>query len=161
MIRSFLARLCLAAALAAAPVSVVLCADADMAGSAEHPVFVRVPGYHIADFAENDDAVDYNYTRDDAGLLAGRRTYFNYVVNADTQTLGEHDIMQFYENIVRRAGGTTIFLGETSALYNTATFKMPGTINPVWVLVTPYDGGAGYFLHVINKIPPKKSEDQP
>lgn len=151
--------LCLAALLFAMPVSSGMCADEDMEGSAEHPVFARAPGYHIADFSENEDAVDYNYTRDDAGLIAGRRAYYNYVVNAGSRPLGEHEIMRFYEKIVRRAGGTTVFLGETSALYNTATFKIPGPQGPSWVLVTPYDGGAGYFLHVIKTNLPNKTEE--
>lgn len=159
MIR-YAAGLFLAAVLLSAPAPVVSGADADMDGCAEHPLFVRAPGYHIADCAENEDAVDYNYTRDDAGLLAGRRTYYNYVVNGDAQPLGEHDIMQFYEKLVKRAGGSTVFLGETSALYNAATFKIPGPQGPTWVLVMPYDGGAGYFLHIIQTIPPRKSEDQ-
>ncbi|MGA2089960.1 MAG: hypothetical protein ABSH12_00670 [Endomicrobiales bacterium] len=124
-------------------------ADADVEESTEDPVFKRIPGYHIIEYENNDDAVDYNAAADKKAIISGHRTYYNYEINEGGTVSDEREIMQFYAKIVHRLGGEALFMGETSAGFNTATFKIPHKASETWIIVTPFDEGAGYFLYVI------------
>ncbi|MEI8218439.1 MAG: hypothetical protein WCG51_05270 [Elusimicrobiota bacterium] len=133
----------------------MLHADADIEGSKEDAVFQRAPGYHIIEYENNDDAIDYNYTAEKRAIIAGQRTYFNYSINENAPVSDPAEIIQYYTAIVRRQGGETIFSGPTKAGFYTATFKIIRKDRETWVLLTPFNNGAGYFLNMVEHAPQK------
>jgi hypothetical protein len=125
-------------------------AEPDTEGSVDHPVYVRVPGYHIIEFENNNDSVDFDCARDKKSIVDGPRMYFNYEIDEGGTAVEEQEILDFYAKIARKQGGAPIFMGETTAGYKTATFKINKKDRETWVIVTPFDEGAGYFLYVVD-----------
>jgi outer membrane protein OmpA-like peptidoglycan-associated protein len=84
-------------------------ANDDLAGSKDHPLFHRVPGYAIRTY--DDQAFSTHEMRDTQlrpFVVDGRVTHIGYAVEAGAKAPGRGEILRSYENAIKVIGGTVL-----------------------------------------------------
>jgi OmpA-OmpF porin, OOP family len=138
------------ALLALLPVGVVA---ADLEGSRDHPMFTRLPGFHIEGYTASDfDSHDFSVT--DKGdraerTVEGRKTVITYMLDEGRKPASALQIVRNYDNAVKPIGGRTLY-ENTDPGNRIVTLVMNKAGNEVWLEVTAA-GGDGYVLTVVEK----------
>lgn len=143
-------------------------AAADVPGCKDQTLFNRMPGYSIQDCeVKQFDEISFP-TRPHAECsapevkLEGRIQRFDYRLDDGRTAASALQIQRNFVNAVRAAGGTVVAEGsamsgnaplcrEGTTRDRAALFKLNRGGREVWAFLTPYDGGDGYELHLVER----------
>jgi outer membrane protein OmpA-like peptidoglycan-associated protein len=128
-----LARIVLAAFLCS---GLVLAAEPDEPGCADHPLLTRVSGYHIIRCRNVEfDAVSFVDTKGKDTTVEGKVTEILYGLDEGLPERGRVQILRNYENAFKKLGGGQVYVFDGAQAYFTAT-KDGRT---VWAMVNAYN----------------------
>jgi hypothetical protein len=89
----------------------------DVEGAKDHPLFNRLPNYHIDDYRESEfDAYD-GFVDDDGSYktVEGHTYYINYYFDEGTEYLSEVAIKRNYSEAFKKIGGVIRYEDSTAA----------------------------------------------
>ncbi|MDP2363185.1 MAG: OmpA family protein [Ignavibacteria bacterium] len=121
----------------------------DVAGSKDHPMFNRMPGYDISSYQEKEFEV-CNKFMDSKGQptsAEGHFYYIKYVIKKDEKAATEAQINKNFSDAVEKIGGTVIYKNRQIA----TSMKLKKDDKVTWVQVRTYNKGGGYELWIIEE----------
>jgi outer membrane protein OmpA-like peptidoglycan-associated protein len=134
----FIAGLCLAPAAFA---------QEDVEGSKDHPLITRMPGFYIAEYIEKEfDSVPFKDEKGQEFNAEGKYYYIDHLIQGGAKAPSDVAIMRNFINALQKIGGKVVYQTPTD-LY----MKVEKGGMVTWVHVTPYNGGNGYILEIIEK----------
>jgi len=120
----------------------------DVAGSKDHPLFNRMPGYKIDNYEERDFDV-YDKFKDEKGKqtsVEGHYYFISYYINKGEKEATDAQIIRNFVNAVTKIGGKVIYEEKTDVYLNLIKDK-----KETWVRVRTKNRGAGYQMWIIEK----------
>jgi len=120
----------------------------DIAGAKDHPLFNRLPDYHIDKYEESEFDTYDRFVGEDGGYktVEGRYFYINYYFDEGTQYLSEAAIKRNYSEALKRIGGVVLYEDR----YNVyMSLDKGGKVT--WVHVGAWNGGQGVGLYIIEE----------
>lgn len=120
----------------------------DVAGSKDHPLFNRMPGYKIEAYEEKDFEV-YDKFKNEAGKqtsVEGQYCFISYYINKGEKEATDAEIIRNFVNAVTKIGGKVINQEKTDAYLQLIKDK-----KETWVRVRTKNRGAGYQMWIIEK----------
>jgi outer membrane protein OmpA-like peptidoglycan-associated protein len=126
----------------------VLADSDDVKGSSDHPLFTRMPGYHIDDYDDKDfDSLSMPGGPDGKDVtVEGHCTIIHYRVNDGAKRASEAQIKRNYANAIQKIGGKKIYED-----YVCETLKITKNNAEIWALIESRDEGDWYRLTVVTK----------
>jgi outer membrane protein OmpA-like peptidoglycan-associated protein len=118
----------------------------DVAGSKDHPLFNRMPGYKIEQYKENDFDV-YDKFKDSNGKktsVEGHYYFMQYRINKGEEAASGAQVLRNFTNAVTKIGGKVIYETKGDAYLNLINDK-----KETWVKVEIFNRGGGYRLWII------------
>jgi hypothetical protein len=122
----------------------------DVAGSKDHPLFNRMPGYKIEQYKENDFDV-YDKFKDSNGKktsVEGHYYFIQYRINKGEEAASGAQVLRNFSNAVTKIGGKIIYETKGDAYLNLINDK-----KETWVKVEIFNRGGGYRLWIIESAP--------
>jgi outer membrane protein OmpA-like peptidoglycan-associated protein len=122
----------------------------DVEGAKDHPLFNRLPNYHIDSYQESEfDSYDAFVDSDGSyKTVEGRYTYINYYFDEGTQYLSEAAIKRNYSEAFKKIGGVVHYEdGENVYM----SLDKGGKVT--WVRVQAWNGGQGVALYIVEEAP--------
>jgi len=134
-----------AAALTLVSLGVAHAQEKDVAGSQDHPLLTRMPGYYIDGYEVKDfDSVDSSaYVSGADATWEGRATRLSYAIKSGTKPISMTQIARNYEAALKKVGATILF---SDARVVGAKLIRTGT---TWVKVEAFNEGNSYSLLVV------------
>ncbi len=120
----------------------------DARGSKDHPLFNRMPGFFINNYADR-EFDSYGKFRNSQGkqiTVEGRHVEINYFLSKDKKQPSEEQILRNFTSAVKEAGGELIYR-HRSRVY----LQMQAADKKVWVYLRAYNRGRSYELHVLEQ----------
>ena len=128
-------------------------AQADAAGSRDHPMFSRIPGFYIADYEASEfDSHAFSVAKDDDRIeqaVEGRKTVIHYALKEGGKALSSLQIVRNYATAARSIGGRQVY-ENTDPANRSITIVVPKPEGEVW-LEAAAAGGDDYVLTVVQK----------
>jgi outer membrane protein OmpA-like peptidoglycan-associated protein len=120
----------------------------DVEGAKDHPLFDRMPDYHIDTYEESDFDIYDRFVGEDGGYktVEGYKYYINYYFDEGTEYRTEAFIIRNYKNALIEIGGTVLY-EDSSNVY--MRLEKGGKVT--WVHVNPWNGGQGIGLVIIEE----------
>lgn len=121
----------------------------DKAGSEDHPLFNRMPGYRIARY-ENIEFNVYDKFLDENGekmSVEGHYYYFNYGLNDGEKMASGPQVLRNYMNAVTNAGGEVVFEEGCCNVY----LKLKKNNQTTWVRVKAYKDAGSYQVWIVEE----------
>jgi OmpA-OmpF porin, OOP family len=129
----------------------VLLAEPDEPGSKDHPLFTRMPGYHISNYSQKDfDSCEFALKDGKTVAVEGRKTEIGYRVDDGAAVSSPIQIGRNYQNAITKVGGT-VLLDELESGGGTTTLKLVRGGNETWTRVWIGDSGNNYTVVVVEK----------
>lgn len=126
----------------------LLASAQDVEGNRDHPLFTRLPNYHIDKYEEYEfDAYD-GFVDSDGNYetVEGRKFHINYYFDEGTQYLSEAQIKGNYREAFKKIGGVVQYEDG----YNLhMSLDKGGKVT--WVHVAPWNGGQGIALYIVEE----------
>ena len=138
---------CLILSMLMFPISAAT-ADKDIEGSTDHPLFTRLPNYHIDQYKVSEFDV-YDRFVDSSGAyktVEGRKFYINYYFDKGTKYLSEAQIKSNYREAFKKIGGVIHYEDRYSL---NMSLEKGGKVT--WVQVAPWNGGQGIGLYIVEE----------
>jgi OOP family OmpA-OmpF porin len=127
-------------------VSVAL-AQEDVEGSKDHPLISRMPGFYIAEYIEKEfDSVPFRNEKGQEINVEGKYYYIDHLVKGGAKAPSEVQIIRNFINALQKIGGKVVYQAPAD-LY--MKVEKGGTIS--WAHISPYNGGDGYILEIIEQ----------
>ena len=120
----------------------------DVEGARDHPLFNRLPNYHIDDYKESEfDSYD-NFVASDGSYMTveGRTYYIDYYFDEGTQYLTEAAIKKNYKDAFEKIGGVVQYEDDSNVYMS---LDKGGQVT--WVRVNPWNGGQGIALYIVEE----------
>jgi outer membrane protein OmpA-like peptidoglycan-associated protein len=120
----------------------------DVEGAKDHPLFNRLPDYHIDTYRESEFDSYNKFVASDGSYttVEGRYYYINYYFDEGTQYLSEAAIKRNYSEALKRIGGVV----EYEDRYNVyMSLDKGGKVT--WVHVGAWNRGQGVGLYIIEE----------
>jgi outer membrane protein OmpA-like peptidoglycan-associated protein len=134
----------LAVALALAS-GVAVAGEPDRAGCKDHPLFTRVPGYHIVECSEREfDALQVRVGRAKSSV-EGRVTQLRYQADQGANVLSALAVQRNYEDAIKKVGGSVVFSAD-----GYSTLKLVKDGSESWAALDTH-WGRGYKLSIAHK----------
>ncbi len=122
-------------------------AQDDVKGAKDHPLISRMPGYYIAEYIEKEfDSVPFRDSQGKEVMVEGKYYYIDHLVKDGVKSSSDVQIIRNYVNALQKIGGKVVYQ-PTADLY----MKIEKGGGVTWVHVTPFNGGDGYDLEVIEE----------
>jgi len=122
-------------------------AQDDVDGAKDHPLISRMPGYYIAEYIEKEfDSVPFRDSQGKEIMVEGKYYYIDHLVKDGVKSSSDVQIIRNYISALQRIGGKVVYQ-PTADLY----MKIEKGGGITWVHVTPFNGGDGYDLEVIEE----------
>ena len=120
----------------------------DVEGSKDHPLFNRLPNYHIDDYTMSEfDSYDGFVASDGSyKTVEGRTYYINYYYDEGTQYLSEAAVLRNYKEAFKKIGGVVHYEDGTNVYMS---LDKGGMVT--WVQVQAWNGGQGVALHIVEE----------
>ena len=134
-----------AAALTLASLGMAHAQEKDVAGSQDHRLLTRMPGYYIDGYEVKDfDSVDSSaYVSGADAKWEGRTTRLDYAIKSGTKPISMTQIARNYEAALRKVGAKILF---SDARVVGAKLTTAGA---TWVKVEAFNEGNSYSLLVV------------
>jgi OOP family OmpA-OmpF porin len=122
-------------------------AQDDVEGGKDHPLITRMPGYYIGEYIEKEfDSVPFRDSQGKEVMVEGKYYYIDHLVKEGVKSSSGVQIIRNYINALQKIGGKVVYQA-TEDLY----MKIEKGGGITWVHVTPFNGGDGYDLEVIEE----------
>jgi OmpA-OmpF porin, OOP family len=142
--------------IARAFIMVVACSPAlfaqdDVAGSKDHPLLNRMPGYYISDYDKKDfESFDFEGKNGRPAAVEGRYTHITYRTIEWGKNASSLQIGRNYQTAITKIGGEVLFQQLASGGGFT-TMKLARDAKELWIKIAIGDGGNIYHLDIIEK----------
>jgi OOP family OmpA-OmpF porin len=114
--------------------AIVSCAQNDVKGSKDHPLFSRMPGFYIASYEASDfNSHEFQNEKRERVMVEGRYFQIQYESKEGTAAPSPLQIHRNYENAMRKIGGTVLY-GDDEYSF----MKLVKDGKEIWVEVTAY-----------------------
>ena len=124
---------------------VLLFGQADVRGSADHPLFpTRMPGHHISNYQQQGFS-SYQFRTRPPTTIEGRYTRIHYYLDNAKQHPGGLAIRRNYENAIKAVGGQVVHSDN-----NRSVLKASRNGVEVWAEVLASTGRI-HFLHIVER----------
>jgi outer membrane protein OmpA-like peptidoglycan-associated protein len=122
--------------------------EQDVEGAKDHPLFNRLPNYHIDDYRESEfDAYDGFVDSDGSyKTVEGHKYYINYYFDEGTQYLSEVAIKRNYSEAFKKIGGVVHYEDGTDVHMS---LDKGGKVT--WVRVQAWNRGQGVALYIVEE----------
>jgi OOP family OmpA-OmpF porin len=121
----------------------------DVAGSKDHPLASRLPGYLIGEYTTKDFDTLAVYGPDGKELtVEGKRTTIYYVIKEGQQAASCLQIIRNYQNAFKKLGGALVYQDPDSTL---ASLKLVKGGQEAWLYLACWSGGEQYTLEILEK----------
>jgi outer membrane protein OmpA-like peptidoglycan-associated protein len=120
----------------------------DVAGSKDHPLFNRMPGYKIDTYEEKEFGV-YDKFRDKNGKetsVEGHYYFISYYINKGEKAASDDEVIRNFKNAVTKIGGKVIYQKKDDVYLDLVKDN-----KETWVRVRTKNRGAGYQMWIIDK----------
>jgi outer membrane protein OmpA-like peptidoglycan-associated protein len=122
-------------------------AQDDVDGAKDHPLITRMPGYYIAEYIQKEfDSIPFRDSQGKEGKVEGKYYYIDYLIKDGAKSASDVQIIRNYINALQKIGGKVVYQ-PTADLY----MKIEKGGGITWVHVTPFNGGDGYDLEVVEE----------
>jgi len=122
-------------------------AQDDVEGAKDHPLVSRMPGYYIAEYIEKDfDSVPFRDAKGQEIPVEGKYYYIDHLIKEGAKAPSAVAIIRNFINAFQKIGGKVVYQA-TEDLYMKA--EKGGGVT--WARVTPYNGGDGYILEIVEQ----------
>lgn len=120
----------------------------DVAGSKDHPLFNRMPGYRITGYNEHEFNVynDFFIEKGKNISVEGHTYNINYGLNKGVEPASGPQVLRNYMNAVKKAGGTVVY-EDGSNVY----LKLLKDNRITWVRVNASGDAYSYFVWIIEE----------
>ena len=120
----------------------------DVEGAKDHPLFNRLPDYHIDKYEESEFDTYDRFVGEDGGYktVEGYKYYINYYFDEGTEYRTEAFIIRNFKNALTEIGGVVLYEDR----YN-AYMRLEKGGKVTWVHVNPWNGGQGIALAIIEE----------
>jgi len=121
----------------------------DVAGSKDHPLFNRMPGYRIMRYVENEFDVlkDFKVEKGKKITVEGHYYYFSYGIKKDEKMASNAQILRNYMNAIKKAGGEVVFEEGCCNVY----LKLTKNNRTTWIRAESYTNGTNYTLWIVEE----------
>jgi len=118
----------------------------DVAGSKDHPLFNRMPGYKIDAYEEKEFGVYDKFKNSDGKQtnVEGHYYYISYYIKKGEKAASDDQIIRNFVNAVTKIGGKVIYEKKDDVYLNLLKDNKEN-----WVRVTTKNRGAGYKMWII------------
>lgn len=142
--RSFVAIVCFAMLSVVAP---PLTAEQDIEGSKDHPLFTRMPNFHISEYEDKEfDSHEFEVSRDKNQSVEGHKVVINYRLNEGADPPSVLQVIRNFENAIKKVGGGVL---HTSTYY--AYLKVEEQGKEVWVEVHVSGNAYDHQLTIVER----------
>ena len=126
-----------------------ICLAQDAAGSKDHPLFNRMPGYRIARYVEHDFDVLEKFKNKDKKYVPveGHYYYFNYLLIKGSKPASGVQVLRNYKNAVVKAGGNVVLEDGCCDIY----LKLEKNKRITWVHVQAYSDARSYQVWIVEE----------
>jgi outer membrane protein OmpA-like peptidoglycan-associated protein len=122
-------------------------AQEDVEGGRDHPLVSRMPGFYVAEYIEKEfDSVPFKNEKGQEANVEGKYFYIDYLIKGDAKAPSDVQIIRNFVNAFQKAGGKTVYQTPSDAY-----MKVEKGGGVTWAHVTPYNGGNGYILEIIER----------
>lgn len=124
-------------------------AQEDIAGSIDHPLFNRMPGYRIVQYKDNEFDVLKDF-KDEKGKkmnVEGHFYYFNYGIKKGEKEASGTQVLRNYMNAVTKAGGKVILEEGCCYVY----LKLEKNNQITWIKVKAYKDAGSYQVWIVEE----------
>lgn len=122
-------------------------AQDDVEGGKDHPLISRMPGFWIDEYIEKEfDSVPFRNEKGQEITVEGKYYYIDHIIKEGAKAPSEVQIIRNFINALQKIGGKVVYQ-PTSDLY--MKVEKGGTVT--WAHITPFNGGDGYTLEIIEK----------
>jgi OmpA-OmpF porin, OOP family len=134
----------IAAVLWSAP---LVFAQEDVEGSRDHPLVSRMPGFSIAEYIEKDfDSVPFRDEKGQEVNVEGKYFYIDYLIKEGAKAPSDVQIIRNFVGAFQKIGGKVVYQIPGDVYIKV---EKGGTVT--WAHVTPYNGGNGYILEIVER----------
>jgi OmpA-OmpF porin, OOP family len=124
--------------------------ETDIEGSADHPLFTRMPGFYIAAYEAKDfDRYESPYLTGADGVWEGKVTYITYSLKTGAKQPSMRQIALNYENALKKIGGKILVSVDKANLLMEGKVEKNGAV--VYANVTAFNEGTRYWIYIIEK----------
>ena len=122
-------------------------AQDDAEGAKDHPLVSRMPGYYIAEYIDKDfDSVPFKDAKGQEVPVEGKYYYIDHLIKEGAKAPSAVAIIRNFINAFQKIGGKMVYQ-TTDDLY----MKVEKGGGVTWAHVTPYNGGDGYILEIVEQ----------
>jgi OmpA-OmpF porin, OOP family len=127
--------------------STLIYSQDDVAGSKDHPLFNRMPGFRISFYEEKEFNVYDKFVNEKGKpkTVEGKYYFYKYSLNDDVKTPSYKQILRNYSNAVKDAGGMIVYDGGGSDVF----LKLEKNNKIYWVRVWARDNN--YELIIVEE----------
>ena len=120
----------------------------DIEGAKDHPLFNRLPDYHIDTYRESEFDTYGEFVASDGSYktVEGRMYYINYYFDEGTQYQTEAAIKRNYKEAFKKIGGVVEYEDSTNVHMS---LDKGGKVT--WVRVQAWNGGQGVALNIVEE----------
>ena len=124
-------------------------AQEDKAGSKDHPLFNRMPGYRIAHYEDNEFDVLKDFKDENGKKMSveGHFYYFNYLVKKGSEAASGPQVLRNYANAIKKAGGEVVLEDGCCNVY----LKLNSNNKTTWVRVKAYKDAGSYQVWIVEE----------
>ena len=124
-------------------------AQEDKAGSKDHPLFNRMPGYRIAHYEDNEFDVLKDFKDENGKKMSveGHFYYFNYLVKKGSEAASGPQVLRNYANAIKKAGGEVVLEDGCCNVY----LKLNSNNKTTWVRVKAYKDAGSYQVWIVEQ----------
>jgi OOP family OmpA-OmpF porin len=120
-------------------------AQEDVEGSHDHPLVSRMPGFYIAEYIEKEfDSVPFKNEKGQEVNVEGKYFYIDHLIKEGGKAPSDVQIIRNFVGAFQKIGGKVVYQIPTDVYIKV---EKGGTIT--WSHVTPYNGGNGYILEIV------------
>ncbi len=124
----------------------------DTAGSKDHPLLTRMPGYYIRDYTTSDfDSQEFTGKAGQKVTVEGRKTVIGYWVTEGAKVATPLQIFRNCQNALAKVGGQVLYDEIEQAAFGTTTIKVAKGGQEAWVDVTAGNKGENYTVTIVEK----------
>jgi len=122
-------------------------AEEDVEGSKDHPLVSRMPGFFIAEYIEKDfDSVPFKNEKGQEFNAEGKYFYIDHLIAQGQKAPSDVQIMRNFINAFQKVGGKVVYQSAGDV-----TLKIEKGKALTWARVSPYNGGEGYVLEIVEQ----------
>ena len=121
--------------------------EVDIKGSADHPLFTRMPGYYISEYEVKDfDKFESSYITGAEAVWEGKATLINYYIKTGAKQPSMVQIALNYANALKKIGGKVMY-SEGRVMEG----KIEKNGGVTYIHAEAFNEGRNYQLYIVEK----------